>query len=157
MAGQSKVQEVYNALKLTEHFDVKKFPDGQTAQLVTLVVAIALTICTAGAGAASLGAVAASAMGATATTAISATFAAGVINAAAIGMASTMLGQLAGGASFDQAFKAGVKAAATSAVTAGVTYGIGELVNAVPTNSVSGSTVQVGTNAATPGSNAFQP
>ena len=156
VAGQSKVQEVYNALKLTEHFDVKKFPDGQTAQLVTLVVAIALTICTAGAGAASLGAVAASAMGATATTAISATFAAGVINAAAIGMASTMIGQLAGGASFDQAFKAGVKAAATSAVTAGVTYGIGELVNAVPTNSVSGSTVQVGTNAATPGSNAFQ-
>jgi filamentous hemagglutinin len=146
VAGQAKVQEVYNTLKLSETFDVNKFPDSQTAQLVTLVVAIALTICTAGAGSASLGAVAAGVN----------TFGAAVINAAAIGMASTMIGQMAGGASFDQAFKAGVKAAATSAVTAGVTYGIGELVNAAPTNPVNGSTVQAGTNAATPSSTAFQ-
>ena len=77
--------------------------------------AIALTVCTGGAGAATLGAAIAGA-GASATTIV-------MVNAAIIGMTSTMTGQLAGGASFDDAFAAGVKAGATSAFTAGVAYG----------------------------------
>jgi len=135
VAGEAKVQEVYNALKLTEHFDVKKFPDAQTAQLVTLVVAVALTVCTAGTGA-GLGVA--------------------MLQGAAISMASTMIGQLAAGASFDQAFKAGVKAAGTGAVMAGVTAGIGELVRAIPTSPVNGSTIQAGTNAASTTSGALE-
>jgi filamentous hemagglutinin len=43
-----------------------------------------------------------------------------MINAALIAMTSTMTGQLAGGASFDEAFQAGIKAGATSAITAGI-------------------------------------
>jgi hypothetical protein len=110
VAGQAKVQAVYNQLKLTETFDVKHFADQGTAQAVTLVAAIALTVMTAGAGAASLGAVMAGSVGTTSM----------MINAALIAMTSTMTGQLAGGASFDEAFQAGLKAGATSAITAGV-------------------------------------
>ena len=110
VAGQAKVQAVYNQLKLTETFDVKHFADQGTAQVVTLVAAIALTVMTAGAGAASLGAVMAGSVGTTSM----------MINAAFIAMTSTMTGQLAGGASFDQAFQAGIKAGATSAITAGI-------------------------------------
>jgi filamentous hemagglutinin family protein len=113
LAGQAKVQAVYSQLTLTETFDVTHFPDQQTAQIVTLVAAVVLTICTAGAGAALVGAV-------------QGTMAAAMANAAFIGMMSTMVGQLAGGASFDQAFQAGVKAGATSAITAGVSYGVSD-------------------------------
>lgn len=156
VAGQAKVQEVFNTLKLSESFDTKKLTDQGTAQIVTLVAAVVLTVCTAGAGAASLGAMAASAMGATATTAISAATAATILNAAIIGMSSTMIGQLAGGASFDKAFQAGIKAGATSALMAGVSVGIGELVGSPPTNQVNGSTVQAGTNAASSTTSSFQ-
>lgn len=116
VAGQAKVQEVFNTLKLTETFDKKHFADQQTAMIVTLIVAIVLTICTAGAGAALIGA----AQG---------TLAAAMANAAFIGMVSTMTGQLAGGASFDDAFQTGVKAGAISAVTAGIAYGATSAVN----------------------------
>ncbi|MBI4997205.1 MAG: hemagglutinin repeat-containing protein [Rhodocyclales bacterium] len=118
VAGQAKVQEVFDTLKLTETFDKKHFADQQTAMIVTLIVAIVLTICTAGAGAALIGA----AQG---------TLAAAMANAAFIGMVSTMTGQLAGGASFDDAFQTGVKAGAISAVTAGIAYGAGEAVNSM--------------------------
>lgn len=50
VAGQAKVQEVFNTLKLSESFDTKKFADQGTAQIVTLVAAIVLTVCTGGAG-----------------------------------------------------------------------------------------------------------
>jgi filamentous hemagglutinin len=110
VAGQSQVQAVYNTLRLTESFDTKKFADAGTAQIVTLVAAIALTVCTAGAGAASIGAAMAGGAGTSAT----------LINAAVVAMASTMTGQLAAGASFGEAFAAGIKAGATSAMTAGV-------------------------------------
>jgi filamentous hemagglutinin family protein len=106
VAGQAKVEEVYNTLRLTETFDVKKFADQQTAQVVTLVAAVVLTVWAPGAGAALV-----NASGATATA---------MANAAFISMSSTMLGQLAGGASFDQAFEAGVKAGASAALTAGI-------------------------------------
>ena len=143
VAGQAKVQAVYSQLKLTETFDVKHFADQQAAQIVTLVAAIVLTICTAGAGASSLGAVIAGA----------GTSSAVMINAAVIGMVSTMTGQLAGGASFDQAFQAGIKAGVTSAITAGVLNGMDNMVNgtssASPTTLDSaGQTVQAGSNAA---------
>ena len=107
MAGQAAVQSVYNTLQLDEHFDVKKFPDSQTAQIVTLVAAIALTVCTGGTAA---GAFVAAEVGATSVTTTL------VLNAAIVGMSSTMLGQLAGGQSFNKAFDAGLKAGATSAV-----------------------------------------
>lgn len=110
VAGQAKVQEVYNTLKLTETFDVKKFANAQTAQVVTLVAAIVLTVMTGGAGAGTLGA---------ALTTVGSTGAL-MINAAVIAMGSTMIGQLAGGGSFEQAFSAGLKAGAISAITAGV-------------------------------------
>lgn len=110
LAGQAKVQAVYSQLKLTETFDVKHFPDQGMAQIVTLVAAIALTAMTGGAGAGTLGAALATAGSTSAL----------MINAAVIAMASTMTGQLAGGASFDQAFQAGIKAGATSAITAGI-------------------------------------
>jgi filamentous hemagglutinin len=110
LAGQAKVQAVYSQLKLTETFDVKHFADQGTAQIVTLVAAIALTVCTGGAGAGTLGAAMATAGSTSAM----------MINAAVIAMASTMTGQLAGGASFDQAFEAGLKAGASSAITAGI-------------------------------------
>jgi len=109
VAGQAQVQAVYNTLKLTETYDVKHFADQGTAQIVTLVAAIALTVMTAGAGASSIG-VAMAGQGVTAT----------MINAAVVAMASTMTGQLAAGASFDQAFEAGLKAGASSAITAGI-------------------------------------
>ncbi|MBI5784252.1 MAG: hemagglutinin repeat-containing protein, partial [Rhodocyclales bacterium] len=108
VAGQAKVQEVFNTLKLTETFDKKHFADAQTAMIVTLIVAIVLTICTGGVGAGLVGT---------------------MMNAAMIGMASTMVGQLVAGADFDDAFQAGVKAGAISAVTAGIAYGAGQAVN----------------------------
>jgi len=112
LAGQAKVQAVYSQLQLTETFDVKHFPDQGTAQLVTLVAAIALTVCLPGAGAAIVGAT----QGASVV----------IANAAFIAMTSTMTGQLAGGASLGEAFEAGIKAGATSALTAGVTYGMND-------------------------------
>lgn len=84
VAGQAKVQAVFNTLKLTETFDVKNFPDQQTAQIVTLVAAVVLTVCSGGAGAALIGAV-------------QGTLTAAMANAAFIAMASTMVGQMAGG------------------------------------------------------------
>ncbi|MFA7293735.1 MAG: DUF637 domain-containing protein, partial [Rhodocyclaceae bacterium] len=107
VAGEAKVQAVYNQLRLTETFDVKHFADQGTAQVVTLVAAIALTVMTSGAGAAMVGATAGTASAAAA-------------NAAFIAMASTMTGQLAAGASFDQAFQMALKAGTTSALTAGI-------------------------------------
>lgn len=130
VAGQAKVQEVFNTLKLSETFDTKKFADQQTAMIVTLIVAIVLTVCTAGAGAASIGAVMAGAN----------TLGAAMINAAVVAMASTMTGQLTGGASFDKAFEAGVKAAVISAASAGVTYGVDQYVNGANTASTATST-----------------
>ena len=109
VAGQAKVQEVFNTLKLSESFDAKKFADQGTAQIVTLVAAVVLTVCTGGAG----GVVGVALAGGAGTTAM-------VINAAVIAMSSTMIGQLAGGASFDEAFKAGVKSGASAAITAGI-------------------------------------
>ncbi|MFA7292942.1 MAG: DUF637 domain-containing protein [Rhodocyclaceae bacterium] len=106
VAGEAKVQAVYNQLKLTETFDVKHFADQGTAQVVTLVAAIALTVMTSGAGAAMVGATGAASSAAA--------------NAAFIAMASTMTGQLAAGASFDQAFQVALKAGTTSAITAGI-------------------------------------
>ena len=129
VAGQAKVQEVYNTLKLNETFDTQKITDQGTAQIVTLVVAIALTVCTAGAGAALVGA----AQG---------TLAATMANAAFIGMVSTMTGQLAGGASFDDAFAAGVQAGATSALTAGVTYGVSDYLGLNPQYDASGNVIK---------------
>jgi len=143
VAGQAKVQAVYNQLKLTETFDVKHFPDQQTAQIVALIAAIVLTVCTGGAAAGTLGAVLTAAN----------TAGAAMINAAVIGMTSAMLGQLAGGASFDQAFQAGLKSGAISAISAGVASGIDSAVNgassATPTTIDSaGQTIQAGSNAA---------
>lgn len=106
VAGQAQVQAVYNTLQLTETFDKKKFADQQTAQIVTLVAAVALSVCAPGAGAAIFGA------SGTVTTAMA--------NAAFISMSSTMVGQLAGGASFDKAFEAGVKAGSSAALSAGI-------------------------------------
>lgn len=146
VAGQAKVQEVFNTLKLSESFDTKKLTDQGTAQIVTLVAAVVLTVCTAGAGAAVL---ALAEVAANATAAL-------MIDAAIVGMSSTMIGQLAGGASFDKAFQAGVKAGATSALMAGVSAGIGELVGSPPTTQVGGSTVQAGTNAASSTTSSFQ-
>ncbi len=107
LAGEAKVQAVYNQLKLTETFDVKHFADQGTAQVVTLVAAIALTVMSGGTGAAMIGATAGTASAAAA-------------NAAFIAMASTMTGQLAAGASFDQAFQVALKAGTSSAITAGI-------------------------------------
>lgn len=106
VAGEAKVQAVYNTLRLTETFDVQKFADQQTAQVVTLVAAIALTIVAPGTGAALLS------TSGTVTTAMA--------NAAFISMTSTMVGQLAGGASFGDAFAAGLKAGTSAALTAGI-------------------------------------
>jgi hypothetical protein len=58
-------------------------------------------------------------------------------------MMSTMVGQLAGGASFDQAFQAGVKSAAISAVSAGVAYGVSSMVNSA--SAAAASTAAEGT------------
>ena len=113
IAGQARAQEVYNQLKLTETFDVKKFADAQTAQIATLVAAVALTVMSGGAGASLIGAAAG-------------TMSATVANAAFIGMVSTMTGQLVAGASFGDAFEAGIKSGAISAVSAGLTYGIND-------------------------------
>jgi hypothetical protein len=134
VAGEAKVQAVYSQLKLTETFDVKHFADQQTAQIVTLIAAIVLTICTGGAGAATLGGFLAGGAG----------MSAAVINAAIIGMVSTMTGQLAGGASFDQAFQAGLKSGAISAFTAGVAYGVSDAL---------GLSAQVDSNGVTQGVN----
>ncbi|MDK9724927.1 MAG: filamentous hemagglutinin N-terminal domain-containing protein [Sterolibacteriaceae bacterium MAG5] len=107
LAGQAKVQEVYSALRLTETFDVRKFADPGLGQVVTLVAAIALTATSGGAGAAFLGA----AQG---------TVSAAMANAAFTSMASTMIGQMASGASLGDALAAGLRAAASSALTAGI-------------------------------------
>ncbi len=141
VAGQAKAQAIYNTLLLTETFDRKQFANQQTAQIVTLAAAIALTAMTGGAGSGTLGAALATA-GSTG---------AMMINAAVIGMASTMVGQLAGGASFDQAFKAGVKAGATSALMAGVSYGIGQMVNGAAPNTTSLDTGSQNLQLANPG------
>jgi len=164
VAGQAKVQEVFNTLKLTETFDQKHFADQQTAMIVTLIVAIVLTVCTAGAaGAAIAGALGASTTGTVAL----------MINAAVIGMSSTMVGQLAAGASFDDAFQAGVRAGLVSAASAGIAAGAAEAVNGLnATPAVSGtagtttgtatatvetaSTIQSGTQAVQVGSNGAQ-
>ncbi|WP_428826694.1 filamentous hemagglutinin N-terminal domain-containing protein [Azonexus sp. IMCC34842] len=135
VAGQAKVQEVYNTLKLSENFDVKKFADQGTAQIVTLIAAIVITIYTGGAGAGTLGAAIAGAGANAATIAI--------INAAIIGMSSTMIGQLAGGASFDKAFQAGLKAGATSALMAGVAAGVSSMVNGSAASSTANTTTSI--------------
>ena len=115
LAGQAKVQAVYSQLRLTETFDVKHFPDQGMAQLVTLVAAVALTVCLPGAGAAIVGATQGASVA--------------IANAAFIAMTSTMTGQLAAGASFGEAFEAGVKAGVTSAAMAGFSYGVDKYVN----------------------------
>ncbi|UCV08556.1 hemagglutinin repeat-containing protein [Dechloromonas denitrificans] len=135
VAGQAQVQEVYNTLKLSENFDVKKFADQGTAQIVTLIAAIVITIYTGGAGAGTLGAAIAGAGANAATIAI--------INAAIIGMSSTMIGQLAGGASFDKAFQAGLKAGATSALMAGVAAGVSSMVNGSAASSTANTTTSI--------------
>ena len=76
VAGQATVEAVFNQLMLDESY--VKHPNQDTAAAVTLVAAIALTVCTGGAGAGTLGA--------TLTTAGSASAAA--INAAVIGLAA---------------------------------------------------------------------
>ena len=46
LAGQAKVEEVYNRLRLTEEY--KKHPNAELAQAVTLITAVALTVATQG-------------------------------------------------------------------------------------------------------------
>ncbi len=144
LAGQARVQAVYNQLRLTETFDVKHFADQGTAQVVTLVAAVALTTFSAGAGAALIGAATGTASAAAA-------------NAAFIAMTSTMSGQLAGGASFEEAFEAGLKAGVSSAISAGIASGIDQYVSGVsgsatPTTIQSGTqSIQSGTHAAASG------
>ena len=135
LAGQAKAQEVYNRLRLDESY--KKHADPAIAQAVTLVTAIALTAMSSGtaapaianaagstaaaagttAAAVSAGTTAATATGTAAATAGTAGI---IVKAGAIGLGSTMVGQLSAGASFDEAFQAGMKAGLSSAVTAGI-------------------------------------
>lgn len=113
VSGEAKVQQIYSTLRLNEKFDIQHIPDAGMAQAVTLIVAIVLTVCTAGAGAALIGAA-------------SGTATAAAANAAFIAMTSTMTGQLAAGASPSDALEAGVKAGITSAITAAASYGIND-------------------------------
>ena len=142
LAGQARVQEVYNRLRLDESYE--KHADQATAQAVTLVAAIVLTVATAGTATpatsslvAGTAGTAGAAAGATAGTTLASMGTAGVmLKAGAIGMGSTMIGQWAGGASFDEAFQAGMKSGAISAVAAGVSYGVADHLGLTPTGAV---------------------
>ncbi len=54
-----------------------------------------------------------------------------------------MIGQLAGGASFDKAFQAGLKAGATSALMAGVAAGVSSMVNGSAASSTANTTTSI--------------
>ncbi|MGL5633016.1 MAG: hemagglutinin repeat-containing protein, partial [Azovibrio sp.] len=121
VAGEAKVQAVYNTLRINETYHTEEFADQGLAQAVTLVIAIVLIVYTGGTAAGSLGGMLAGEGAAAATI--------GTINAGIIGMASTTFGQLAAGAEFGDALQLGLKAGTVSAVSAGVAYGIDGYVN----------------------------
>ena len=143
LAGQARVQEVYNRLRLDESYE--KHADQATAQAVTLVAAIVLTVATAGTATpatsslvAGTAGTAGAAAGATAGSLASMGTAGVMLKAGAIGMGSTMIGQWAGGASFDEAFQAGMKSGAISAVAAGVSYGVADSLGLNPVTDQNG-------------------
>ncbi len=126
LAGQTRVQEIYSTLRLNETFMVTKMADQGLAQAVTLAAAIALTITSGGTGAALLNATAG-------------TMNAAMANAAFIGMSSTMMGQLAGGASLGDALQAGIEAGITSGALAGVSYGVSDALGLRPATDAKGN------------------
>lgn len=121
VAGEAKVQAVYNTLRINETYHTEEFADQGLAQAVTLVAAIVLTVYTGGTAAGSLGGMLAGEGAAAATI--------GTINAGIIGMTSTTFGQLVAGTDFGEALQMGLKAGSVSAVSAGIAYGIDGYVN----------------------------
>ena len=106
MAGQARVQEVYNQLKLTESYEVRR-SSSQAVQLVTLVAAVVLTVITQGATAeliasavaesAAAGAAAVGAVGAEVTAAAAAAYSSAIASTSTLA-ASAAAGAMAGNA-----------------------------------------------------------
>lgn len=147
VAGQARVQEVYNQLKLTESFEVRR-SSGQVTQLAALAAAVALTIITQGATAeliasaaaqsAAAGAAAAGAVGAEVTAAAAAAYGSTIASTSTLA-ASAAAGAMAGNATAQllttgrldagQVLKSGLSGATSGAVAGyyGSSYGLERL------------------------------